>query len=265
MTESTEWLMKSFRLDPRGHKITSDFYPMDTVRVHNSEIMQQLLEKHGTDLMVPFVADHLFSCAWCDEYPSLEYGPDGTSVRMKTDCSIPQGMTIISTFEVVTGKVIVTDELRPVFNGFDHPVVKHNYNSVLGQSEAVAGFAAQGCCFGPVGNSCPGLWRTGEGHYTIANPVYDDDDELSWPGFDRSPAPVQLASICTDLWAYSMADVSVYHGRGGTAAQIERFQKAGAIVDMPVGRYQVSHHTGEASFTDDYTRPRVYANIDLIN
>lgn len=59
--------------------------------------------------------------------------------------------------------------------------------------------AAVGCAYGPVGNSCPGLYRTGPDSYTIASPRYDDDDNPSLPECAR------LTGICTDLWAYSIA------------------------------------------------------------
>ncbi|MFJ4700478.1 hypothetical protein ACIP5N_22135 [Streptomyces sp. NPDC088768] len=142
----------------------------------------------------PLVVGAHFTCAICDERPVYVLR-DG-AVHVREPCRYPRGITTEVTLDVPTGKLIVTADLRDVYDADIHAGA-----TALGQAQAVEAMANLGCAYGPVGNSCPSLYRNGEDGYIIASPIPDDDDLPSLPDENR------MADICTDdLWAYSIAD-----------------------------------------------------------
>lgn len=164
-----------------------------------------------------------------------------------------ESYTSVITLAVPSGKIIVTDDLRPVYNWSDEEA--GDYNTALGQHNAIRIMAGQGCAYGPVGNSCPGLYRTGPGTYVIASPGWDpekDDAEQVPEGWEL------LAAVITDLWAYSVADYGDWVARGGDAASIARFD---TIVDIPAGAYEFTHHTGETGFDGYSAGTVIFAHI----
>jgi hypothetical protein len=163
------------------------------------------------------------------------------------------GITTVVTLRVPSGQVIVTDDLRPVYDWDGDSVA--DYNTALGQHQAIEAMAAQGCAYGPVGNSCPGLYRTGPDRYVIASPGWDGDgdEEIIPEGWER------LASVITDLWAYSVADYGDWVARGGDPAGLDW---ADTVVDVTPGTYRFTHHTGEASFDRDAPGTVIFADIE---
>ncbi|MCZ1021106.1 hypothetical protein [Streptomyces noursei] len=175
------------------------------------------------------------------------------AVEVVDPCPYPDGITTTITLDVPSGKLLVTDDLRPVFNWDDNVIA--DYNTVLGQAQAVEAMAAVGCAYGPVGNSCPGLYRTGPDSYIIASPRYDDDDNPSIPESTR------LAGICTNLWAYSLADFEHWKAKGGDPAELGW---TGTVVDVPPGAYRFTHHSGERGFDSDSLETVIFAHIECV-
>jgi hypothetical protein len=145
-----------------------------------------------------------------------------------------------------------------------------SYNSALGQAQAVEAMAAVGCAYGPVGNSCPGFYKTGEGTYVIANSGYSyTGPEDGW-GDDEDytdiPVPGELlASVCTDLWAYSVADYDDYVSLGGIPQTVANPNTYRTFVNVPAGVYKFTHHTGERGFDRDSSAVTYYAHIERIS
>jgi hypothetical protein len=232
-----------------------------------------------------FIYDGAFNCSLCDAYPSFSVAVDDAGEPMtlvaKTACALTEGLPMVVELAVPSGKMIVTDDLRPVFD-FD----LLNYNSLAGQAEAQQIMAVQGCAYGPVGNSSPSLIKTGDGTYVIAS----FDDELG-PEDEGYVAGEQLADICTDLWAYSIADLDHFVGTarekfaaasdkervkllqrdlfswavqpGDPRERIDQLGWTVTIVDVAPGVYRFTHHTGEAGFDRD-AWPVVYAHVDVV-
>jgi hypothetical protein len=251
----------------------------------------------------PHVMHPQFSCAMCDAYPSFEVLED--RVVMPTPCPLPNGLTTHTTLAVPSGKIIVTDDLRPIYDWREESrddsglvVRMASYNSVLGQQQVIHAMTAAGCAYGPVRNTSPDLYRTGPDTYIIAS-LYDEDadwdeddmnsgdggtlevrrvPEAALPGpvggshappealEDHvgdvarripSPAPERLAGICTDLWAYSIADFEDWKSRGGDPTTLGWTR---TVVDIRPGVYEFTYHGGEADF--DYDAPNlVFAEI----
>jgi hypothetical protein len=114
--------------------------------------------------------------------------------------------------------------------------------------------AAIGCAYGPVSNSCPGLYRTGPDTYVIANP----DCEEESPSLSDDTL---LAGICTDLWAYSIPDFEHWTSRGGTA---EKLNGAETIVEVRPGTYRFTHHSGERGFDPHAPETVIFAHVERI-
>lgn len=175
--------------------------------------------------------------------------------RATTPCPIPDGTTTVITLAVPSGKILVTDDLRPVYTApREVERTLPDYNGGFGQAQYTRATADLGCAYGYVGNSCPTLYRTGPDTYVIANGAYDDDtDEVTVPD-----GWTDLATICTDLWAYSVADYADWCARGGNPTTLGWTD---TVVDVPPGTYEFTHHTAEASFGMAADGVTVYAHV----
>jgi hypothetical protein len=209
----------------------------------------------------PQVMGLYYGCRMCDK--GRDHRVEGDTIRIQTPCPLPEGITTVITLKVPSGKIVVADDLRPVYDGFDHDGLA-SYNSALGQHQVIEAMAAEGCAYGPVGNSCPGLWRTGEDTYEIVSGVWDEewaDEDDEPPASPRKPED-KLASICTDLWAYSIADYDDWVAKGGDLKEVERGHVN--VADIEPGVYEFTHHTGEKDFDHWVAGELVFAHIRKI-
>lgn len=199
----------------------------------------------------PQLLTQVYDCWNCGEILETEILAE--EVKVTTSCTLPDGITTTIRLEVPSGKIIVTDDLRPVYNGFSDSFA--SYNTAMGQAQVVEEFARQGCAFGPVGNSCPTLYRTGDGTYVIASPDYDED--TNEPVLPDGWEPVTW--ICTDLWAYSIADYDDWASKGGAVGDWND-----RVIDIPAGTYEFTHHAMEKGFDGYAEGTVVYADIRKI-
>lgn len=222
---------------PNGHQLNRN-----TTRVMFSE------------LYPPYELDMTYDCGVCGERITTKITT--TEVQVTTpECAYPEGIITEILLNVPSGKIIVTDDLRPVYDGFDDSEFV-SYNTLRGQAQVIEAYAAAGCAYGPVGNSCPGLYKTGDDTYVIASPEYDDDIKAVLPeGWEL------LAGIVTDLWAYSIADYQDWLSEGGNPAELGW---TATVVDIPPGSYRFTHHTGERSFDRDAEGTIIYADIEKV-
>jgi hypothetical protein len=202
---------------------------------------------------VKSVMTPLSSCGYCDAYPLVEFEDD--LVRVEAPCELPDGVTTVTEVDFPSGKVLVSDDLRPVFDVDDAEMA--NYNSSLGQSQFVKAMARIGCAYGPVLNTSPGLYRTGEGTFVIANPEYDEgtDTELDF-------GAELLAEVSTSLWAYSIADYELWRSLGGDPSTLEA---SDTVVEIPPGRYRFTLHSAEAGFDHHDPGLVVFAHVERVS
>ncbi|GLX06757.1 hypothetical protein [Microbispora sp. NBRC 16548] len=190
-------------------------------------------------------------CAVCGRPPKFQVTED--AIRVQDPCPYPNGITSEITIDVSSGKLLVSDDLRPIYDWDDSGLA--DYTTALGQAQAVEAMAALGCAYGPASNCELGLYRTSPDHYIIATPGYDDDEVPSLPKSDC------LASICTDLWAYSIADFEQWKKRGGDPARLDWTD---TVVDVPPGTYRFIHHSGERGFDRDAAETVIWAHIERL-
>lgn len=195
-------------------------------------------------------------CAMCGSRVRLDVR-DGAIVA-REPCPLPDGITSVVTLAVPSGRMIVTDDLRGVYGRWDEEGMA-SYNSVLGQHQAIEAMAREGCAYGPVGNTCPGMYRTGEDAYVIASVGWDEERD----GAQVPPGWTLVAGIITDLWAYSIADYADWQARGGDVTWFARPEPGWDwdLVDVTPGTYEFTHHTGEPSFDRDAAGTVTFAHV----
>lgn len=197
-------------------------------------------------------------CAVCGEAPKGRV-VEGR-VLIQEPCAYPEGITTVTEVAFPSGKIIVTDDLRPVFSHGD-PNQMADYNSALGQHQVILNMAQQGCAYGPVRNTDPNLYRlAAAGQFIIASPAYDDEGEEQ--GFKESiyHGAEAIASVCTGLWAYSIADYELWKSRGGDP---DKLRWCDTVVDITPGVYRFTHHTGERGFDWDADE-LIFAHVERI-
>lgn len=202
----------------------------------------------------PMVSSFPFGgCQVCDTRPKAKV--IGDAIHVEDPCLYPDGITTKITLAVPSGKLLVSDDLRPVYNWSREDLAC--YNTTLGQAQAIEAMAAIGCAYGPASNCSLGLYRTGQDRYIVASPSIDfDNDEVQSP-----PEETRMAHICTDLWAYSIADFEHWRSNGGDP---ESLDWGDTVVTVPPGVYQFTHHSGERSFDADSGETVVFADIERI-
>ncbi|MGW1007446.1 hypothetical protein ACWDBD_44240 [Streptomyces sp. NPDC001118] len=206
----------------------------------------------GTRSGEPIVIGARFSCASCDQTPT--YVLREGAVHVQDPCPYPMGITTEITLDVPSGKLIVTDDLRDVYDvDFDAGA---NYGSALGKKQVIEAMAALGCAFGNVNNTCPGLYRQGANSYVIAAPVRDDNDVPSLPD------EACLAEISTELWAYSIADFDDWKAKGGHPGN--RLLGKYTVVDVTPGTYKFTYHGAERGFDHHAADTVVFAHIERV-
>lgn len=233
-------------LDVKGHLFSR--HPVETV-----EVLRGL--DHSDDLILG-EARMSYRCAWCDASRNLQI--DGDTVVQPEPCPYPDGITSVITLAVPSGKLVVYDDLRDLYPLPGTQDDYASYNSTLGQHQVIEAYATQGLAYGPVSNTCPGLYRTGEGAYAFASPEYDEDkdDNILPDGWTYA------AGVVTDLWAYSVADFDDFTRKGGTI-DTGRWKRP-EVVTVGPGTYRFTHHTGERAFDYDADGTVIYAHIEHI-
>ena len=169
----------------------------------------------------------LRTCSYCGE-DVFAMETNGRVVRLAGEpCKFPNGLPPTEwELNVPSGKLVVANDLRGLFPLEDDDF---DINTTRGCSQTALAYAANGMSHAFVGNSCPGVYKCGDGIFKIANPPSDEEFEGE-----------RVAGICTDLWWYSLCDHAEFQRR------CKRFkQKADgfsvAIVDIKPGVYRFRH------------------------
>jgi hypothetical protein len=172
-------------------------------------------------------------------------------------CPVSSTLETVIRLNVPSGKIIVDDDLRSVYAASKDGI---DYNSALGQSIMTERMAAIGCAYGAIRNTCPDLYLRPDGTYVIANLPYDEesDDLIVIDGWKK------LADICTDLWAYSIADYEDWLSKGGEKIEDNDNYGMRTVVNVEPGVYEFRLYTGRADFEYHAQGLVVYADFHRV-
>jgi hypothetical protein len=194
----------------------------------------------------------LRTCSYCGE-EDFATETNGRVVRLAgAPCKFPKGLPLTEwELNVPSGKLVVANDLRELFplpedEDFD-------INTSRGCSQTALAYAANGMSHAFVGNSCPGVYKCGDGVFKIANPPRDETWDEKKKNYVKVKNPPkfegeEVAGITTDLWWFSLCDQAEFQRR------CKRFkQKASDFtvetVDVKPGVYRF-HHDEEARSHD---------------
>jgi hypothetical protein len=186
-----------------------------------------------------------------------------TQRTIKVDgCPYHPEMETVVRVAFPSGKAIADDSLREVYNpNFDDG----DYNTAMGQALAVERNAEVGCAYFPCGNSCPSIYRLEDGTYMVGSFRYDEEtDEEKIPKGAK-----EMASICTDLWATSIADYDDWVAKGGQTIEQTKDEPGGwtrTVFDIEPGIYEFTYLRGRADWQEwpEDGSPTIYATFKRV-
>lgn len=270
------------RVDSRGHDFfhPTSWHPLPAT----AEFSVHWVEREGEPRSV-FAQGRVatFPCKACDAHPSF----DATSalgdlarrfdhvvrgdftaqsvdqdeatgphlLAASTPCEHTGGVESVHEVDFPTGRILVNDDLRPVFD--EMPEISAEvpgYNSRLGVALFDARLAAVGVARGYTSNTSPDLIRRGTGDYAVAT----WDEEEAWDEETRTaicPLGEPLAHISTAVWAYCLVDWSTWESRCQRQGldprdAYEEMRGMKSIVQIQPGRYRVTNLAGLVDMDD---------------
>lgn len=185
------------------------------------------------------------TCGYCGSR-RFKLETNGRTLRLSgSECTYPDGFPKNEwELNVPSGKIVVANDLRKWF-----PLPEGNSNfdvaGVLGGRQTAQACAAVGMSHAMVGNSCPSVFKLADGQFKIANKPHDDywDKEKSKYLPYKPKTKFQgrrVASICTNLWWYSLCDFNEFKRR------VKRFggslkEAAATSISVKPGVYLFRH------------------------
>lgn len=167
----------------------------------------------------------LCKCPCCCEPVGFKVTKD--SISITTPCPHPKGYPAFEfDLSVPSGKMVVGNDFRNEFK----VIGSYSCNSAKGMEQITQQYAKIGLAHCFVGNTCPGVFKVGKQDFRI--------------GRGRG----SIASICTDLWWFSICDYDEFVRRGGDPSKEN-------VIECKPGTYHFKHvyHCGRKEPTKDYT------------
>jgi len=214
------------------------------------EKISQLIASPKKDEWVMFrKGSSLQQCPLCGKDTAWE--TNGFVIRVVDDCPYPEGAVYSWELNVPSGKLVIANDFRDKFTIIDD----YNVNALEGCIQTTFGYAEVGMSHAYVGNSCPGVHKKNEKEFIIGSYWEEDDDDVDekyksdlgseFNGTER------VASICTDLWWYSIVDYNQFVERYGVPHEQAHLD----IVDCEPGVYEFLH---VGNVLDTEKNPSIY-------
>jgi hypothetical protein len=192
----------------------------------------------------------LRKCPLCGE-DDFTIETNGLTVRIAGDpCKFANGLPHTEwELNVPSGKLVVANDLREIF---PLPEDKdYDINTIMGCRQTALAYAANGMSHAFVGNTCPGVYKCGDGLFKIANEPQDEKWDAKKEKYVKvKPKPPfegeQVAGICTDLWWYSICDHDEYKRRC-KRFKVKRDRNV-EVVDVKPGVYRFRHDEHARSY-----------------
>ncbi len=249
LREKVEEVLKKATFDPNGHwkngTFRDGFKPLEELFLGFGSILPDDAEdliraaqaKRPLDRWVRIHGGLRMSgmrtCPYCGD-DEFDTETNGQVVRLTGEpCKFPDGLPLTEwELNVPSGKLVVANDLRRIFplpedEDFD-------VNTTRGCRQTALAYAANGMAHAFVGNTCPGVYKLGDGLFKIANEPWEDAKPR--PKFEGK----RVAGICTDLWWYSICDHAEFERR------CKRFKQKAKdfmvdVVDVKPGVYRFRH------------------------
>lgn len=185
-----------------------------------------------------------FTCGFCGERIPLAFRTDHFEA-VGQPCPFPNGLETTFELNVPSGRICVDDDLREWF-----PIDQDgdDINQAIGRHQYALHHAEAGLAMGFVGNSCPSVYKHGEG-FRVGG---------------KAKKAKRLAGICTDLWWYSICDAEELErrfARYSPEVTLESWAKdsGGTIISVKPGVYRFQNF----HVFDDEGRP-LYATAEWV-
>lgn len=199
----------------------------------------------------------LFKCGVCGEELVLE--TDGKTLRTVSQCPYPDGLIFDFELNVPSGKLVVANDLRPLFDF----IGDYDINTLVGCMKHSLAMAEVGCAQGFVGNTCPGVYQIDDNKLTIAATGLgeeDDDGNIDEDDPELTPPGELVASICTDLWWYAIVDYDEFVRRDSKGT-LDNHNAETVNVKPGVYRFR---HLYYALDRDNCSQPQTYTEIEWV-
>lgn len=222
-------------------------YEVRDFRNHSFPVGKWNSEIHDFDRRIlSYQKDSGHDCCICGQRVHLELveavdeGDLKGIMRADSDCMYPNGLEYTVQLDVPSGKMVVANDLRPLFDVSRD----YNINTDMGCMMHTIAMADNKCASAFVGNTSPSFMELSKTHYQISSGSCDMD-----------PPGIQRAYICTDLWWFCVVDLNEYLARGGNQNDRDI-----TIVEVPIGIYEFTHYFHRKDFDRD-DRPVVFTDI----
>lgn len=245
--------IQSGKLDLGGHFHRSERFTHDQIRssilflgeYDLIEIEKLQKGESSEPVILPRFGDS--TCDQCGE--DVLFCHNGQSIYPEKPCPYPEGLPPF-TFEIncPSGKFVVANDLRDCFPVMD----RFSVNYAIGQKKTTESYAKIGLAHGFVSNTSPGVFRLSSDRFLIGRPAYDRKS-FRYQGSLARP----VASICTDLWWYSICDFDEYMRRKNSDHPHE-------VIQVNPGIYQFAHYTHTLDDVDDHRHPIIFAKFERI-
>lgn len=209
---------------------------IEDVKALNEAFDNKVALDRWVDLGTPeFGLNSFEECPYCDK-SNFRFECNGVSLRFDgEDCIRPNGFPPNEwELNVPSGKLVVANDLRDWFPSPQGD--RFDINNTKGTRASTDAYASVGLSYAYVGNTCPAVYELGEGSFKISSGSYDEDeDEPVDPKEGK-----QVASICTDLWWYSICDFDEFKQRSRQFKLKQRDARA-EIIRVKPGVYRFRH------------------------
>jgi hypothetical protein len=199
----------------------------------------------------------------------------------KSVCNFSEGFPEYSIeIDIPSGKMVLYNDLRQWFEPFEkEPYKKNRYkreysaSSLIGQQNSSKVYEEDKSVYLQIGNCACIMYQTDDskekfmvGDYGAFDDI-DAEDTTDWPSNYK-----QVGNVCTDLWAYCVADLDEFEKRAGEDELIHKKDNNYTmdsrdcadvyVVECKPGRYKFTHRY---HLIDDYKPCQVYTNIERID
>lgn len=255
---SNQWEVKNPKIDSVGHQ-TGKLDGLKLFALLNSpektfeenelkNILNAIESQKPHSHFIGLIKSILNVCYTCGE--EVEFETNGLTIQAKNPCPHPNGISLTFELNIPSGVMVVANDLRDHFNFEDD----FNVNTAMGIVKTTKAMEKIGCAHAFVGNSSPGVYKTGENTFIVASSGYNEKT-----GGEKKPKGKRVATICTDLWWYSIVDWNEFKKRKCNGKyQIDK-------VKVKPGVYRFSHFYGTGQkFEKNFEKPSIFTKIEWL-